>query len=363
MAIGQSSDTSIATDSAKQKRPSIGSQSRPADRPKNPFTISGIRAAIAKAFGEKWLSALENAGMVKFISDKQAREMLGEEALYSKAEDVPASVLQAEFSATEKAYGGKAAFEKAKAEGKTKLNYYQWVQVRTQRFKAWFGDWELPQRRIAPVQMMLAGWEGSQAQLRELATGWYAEHLQGKHFPNDDMGVEVLFSSEGKNASFATSGNLRAGWKAEMVRALPELLKIAVKVQENAPDERRKHDTKAFHVQVVPLQVNGRVVSAKLTLRESLLDPNGRPHKFYDIAALKMENDPEVSGVAPGKAAGPVQPTPSEPSSFSVGQLASAIKGLDLSAKHPHPPLLSVCLFTDRIQNSYGIIFLIDVSL
>ena len=32
---------------------------------------------------------------------------------------------------TEQAYGGRSAYDKAKAEGKTKLNYQQWVQVRT----------------------------------------------------------------------------------------------------------------------------------------------------------------------------------------------------------------------------------------
>jgi len=50
--------------------------------------------------------------------------------------------LRKEFTDTEKAYGGEAAYEKAKADGKTKLNYRQWVQVRTPRFKEWFGDWE-----------------------------------------------------------------------------------------------------------------------------------------------------------------------------------------------------------------------------
>ncbi|NLU13398.1 MAG: hypothetical protein GXX06_09470 [Gammaproteobacteria bacterium] len=47
-----------------------------------------------------------------------------------------------QFEETEKAYGGRAAYNQAKSEGKTKLNYQQWVQVRTPAFKEWFGDWE-----------------------------------------------------------------------------------------------------------------------------------------------------------------------------------------------------------------------------
>ena len=32
--------------------------------------------------------------------------------------------------------------ERAKSAGRTKLDYRQWVQVRTPAFKGWFGDWE-----------------------------------------------------------------------------------------------------------------------------------------------------------------------------------------------------------------------------
>lgn len=48
----------------------------------------------------------------------------------------------AEFQATERAYGGRESYGRAKADGRTKLNYRQWVQVRTPKFKEWFGDWE-----------------------------------------------------------------------------------------------------------------------------------------------------------------------------------------------------------------------------
>lgn len=46
------------------------------------------------------------------------------------------------FDAAARKYGGREAYEQAKSQGKTELNYHQWVQVRTPEFKAWFGDWE-----------------------------------------------------------------------------------------------------------------------------------------------------------------------------------------------------------------------------
>ena|SRR5690554_2426014 len=41
---------------------------------------------------------------------------------------------------------GRTAYDQAKSEGKTKLNYQQWVQVRTPAFKEWFWEWENGQR-------------------------------------------------------------------------------------------------------------------------------------------------------------------------------------------------------------------------
>ena len=183
------------------------------------------------------------------------------------------------------------------------------------------------ERQIEAVTLKLAGWTGSQGQLRDLAGAWYNENLRGKSLPNDDMGVQVQFSSEGRNAAFATSGNLRAGWRAEMVKALPDLIQRAVKVAQALPDERKAHKTRMMHTLVAPLAVNGKTYAAKITLREALQDPNGVPHKFYDVTALEIENGPEMFGVAPGVATGPVHPTGTEPLRVSVAELAKASTG------------------------------------
>lgn len=41
-----------------------------------------------------------------------------------------------------KKYGGREAYNAVVSDGKTRLNYGQWLQVRTPNFKAWFGDLE-----------------------------------------------------------------------------------------------------------------------------------------------------------------------------------------------------------------------------
>ena len=81
---------------------------------------------------------------------------------------------QREERQTERAYGGRPTYDRARAAGRTKLNYQQWVQVRTPAFKQWFGDWEAvrAQQRLdamKPVTVRVPDeWRGlSHSELRQ----------------------------------------------------------------------------------------------------------------------------------------------------------------------------------------------------
>jgi len=47
-----------------------------------------------------------------------------------------------QLTLTERAYGGRRAYEKARRENRTKLDYDSWLLARTPDFKTAFGDWE-----------------------------------------------------------------------------------------------------------------------------------------------------------------------------------------------------------------------------
>ncbi|PJK07991.1 hypothetical protein CO610_07450 [Lysobacteraceae bacterium NML95-0200] len=96
------------------------------------------------------------------------------DALFQRVWHGSAPEAQQQFKDTERAYGGKQAYEKAKAAGKTKLSYGQWVQVRMPNFKQWFGDWEAVRAQarldaMQPVKVRIPDeWRGlSHVQLRE----------------------------------------------------------------------------------------------------------------------------------------------------------------------------------------------------
>lgn len=60
---------------------------------------------------------------------------------------------ESELTMAAEAHGGRAAWQAAKDAGRTKLNYRQWVQVRTPSFINWFGDWRNAEDRAADQGM------------------------------------------------------------------------------------------------------------------------------------------------------------------------------------------------------------------
>src|SRR5690606_11024294 len=93
--------------------------------PARQFARNGGKPAGPRIFGRTFSPLRAKAGQAGF-----------------SREGSPDAELE-QFRRTERAYGGREAYDRAKQAGRTKLNYRQWVQVRTPAFKAWFGDFEL----------------------------------------------------------------------------------------------------------------------------------------------------------------------------------------------------------------------------
>lgn len=101
-----------------------------------------LREFFAKLLGKERSDTFSNQQLLGLL--KEVRKGIAQED-FSAADtrhSVSESEVNKQFMATAQAYGGEAAYSQAKAEGKTELDYRQWVQVRTPAFKEWFGDWE-----------------------------------------------------------------------------------------------------------------------------------------------------------------------------------------------------------------------------
>jgi hypothetical protein len=99
----------------------------------------------------------------------------------SGPDNPPTGPSKASLRETERAYGGREAYERAKAAGRTKLDYPQWVQVRTDEFKSGFGDWEAllhqkflngkPVSTLTGKEFTLGG-----TKLTDEVSQWYADN-------------------------------------------------------------------------------------------------------------------------------------------------------------------------------------------
>ena len=105
---------------------------------KRPFPHGEERKAINQVF-DRLVSAIKTRETGTGLAIEEPKDVRSiEDRRFYVSDDV----LRKEHKETEESYGGEAAYLKAKESGKTKLNFRQWVQVRTPRFKEWFGDWE-----------------------------------------------------------------------------------------------------------------------------------------------------------------------------------------------------------------------------
>ena len=188
-----------------------------------------------------------------------------------------ADVAAREFRETERAYGGREAYERAKAAGRTKLNYRQWVQVRTPAFKAWFGDWE-----TAGAGMQRTA--STFAEARE-----HARSFQGKPMTNGATGIVATVSRN--NLDKMLSG--KAVGKSESPAAhsmavanLDRLFQRAV-LGWSKPDSKGDPNIKAIHRFFTPVMIDGRAMLAKMTVKETGLA--GDPNPLYTVETISFE--------------------------------------------------------------------------
>ncbi|HII3775273.1 TPA: LPD38 domain-containing protein [Pasteurella multocida] len=99
------------------------------------------------------------------------------------------------FYETENKLGGQETYQKAVKDGKTELNYRQWVQVRTPEFKAWFGDWENDPKNASKVinprtGEPLVAYHGTKAEFNTFDINKVANTIHGMgHYFSDDRDV------------------------------------------------------------------------------------------------------------------------------------------------------------------------------
>lgn len=167
-------------------------------------------------------------------------------------------------------------------------------------------------------------WTGNLRDLTALARRVYTETLQGHEILNLDQHCRIRFTAEGRGEAFI---GIKAPIDAQVVKVLLRLVRRAVWIHQENPDQRRQSDTRVFHTLVAPLQTAGGIYAVKLTLREALTGPpEVSPFKFYDVAILKEKIGPIGHGLVTPAEAGAGHPSHFGPA-ITVAQLLTVFKG------------------------------------
>ena len=191
---------------------------------------------------------------------------------------------EASFAATERAYGGRAAYDRARADGRTRLTYGQWVQVRTPEFKRWFGAWDAAanaemDRDAATVEQARAAATQFVGQpLENLATGMQAA------VSRNTLGKMTSASAQQKSTSAADHALAVANADKLFTHAM---------LDRSHSDARGEPTIAAIHRYVAPMRTSaGRLVAVKMTVKETT-GPS-EPNPLYSIETLEIENPPSV---------------------------------------------------------------------
>ncbi|MBF0487680.1 MAG: hypothetical protein HQK98_05910 [Nitrospirae bacterium] len=118
---------------------------------------------------------------------------------------------------------------------------------------------------------------------KEDARTWALENLRDKSpVINKDTGWKIDITGKGIKES-TSKDRLAHIDQIEAIRAIPELLENAVLV-ETRPDRDNNPDIKNIHRFYAPLELEGKLYRAKLTVRETA---NGK--KYYDHSLKEIE--------------------------------------------------------------------------
>ena len=183
----------------------------------------------------------------------------------------PDTEAQRQFKATERTYGGKAAYDRAKAAGKTKLTYGQWVQVRTPNFKEWFGDWEAvrAQERLdamEPVQVRVPdAWRGlGHAELRQKMAEELDRMVREKtQIEHPELGMIQV----GRAGAKKTSGSARDPAKSLVAADIEALIPASIYARTEPSRGGDGPDIEGYSTLLARVDVDGVPLVASFTVR------------------------------------------------------------------------------------------------
>lgn len=191
----------------------------------------------------------------------------------------------------------------------TRLTERQWVQVRTDNFKRWFGDWE------AVANATLRNTATSYAKARELVSGLIGRELEsadGIKAALSRASLDKIFSGKAVGKSVSVKAHLAAAANIEQLFLASVELKT---------DKGNRAGIKKMHRLFAPFLFEGQTLVAKLSVKEFEREAEGG-NRLYTIEAMEIES---AAGDLVPKQAENGESNPTQPTTSILRQLAQKV--------------------------------------
>lgn len=183
--------------------------------------------------------------------------------------------------------------DRAKADGtylkapngeETNLTPRQWVQVRTQAFKQWFGDWEKAARieklrHSEPITVSGNEYQGKYELNSKSAENYLINSLRGKYINKDTGNVINITRASRKVAHHDADNEVHL----KSIAYIPQMIENAIFIDEVFNEKGTKFDSYRYYV--VGLKIDNVDYTVKLVIGQK----NGE--SYYDHALTEIEKN------------------------------------------------------------------------
>lgn len=197
----------------------------------------------------------------------------------------------------------------------TNLTEEQWVLTRTKRFKEWFGDWEIMQKKTDIIHI-----DSQFSNIRD-AKAFAKENLQGKIFINKDTGEKINVSRTSIDKTFSGKAFGQSNNQSAHIQAISQLGKILENsiLIENYPDRNNDPSIEGIQRFYGVINYDGDTYKVKTTVKK--VKNEGNRYYTYEIQETELikENDGQFRTVREGDNQSPNSANPS--SSVSIANI------------------------------------------
>lgn len=215
----------------------------------------------------------------------QARENLAQTSTESIHRDTDIRLSEKNLSNEEQ-----EIIDRAKADGtylkapngeETNLTPRQWVQVRTQAFKQWFGDWEKAARieKLRHSKPVIVKYNEEYQLNRDSAKQWLKDNIRGEYV-NKDTGEKIIISKIGINE--VTSHGTQNESHLKSLSAIPQMIENSVFIDE-LPNTKEHDKYDSYRYYVVGMKIDNVDYTAKIVVGVK------GDSKYYDHRLTQIE--------------------------------------------------------------------------